>query len=157
MTLPVIPEPKFDPAELKLLTEQLDAENETISFLLKTHLFVEYHLDRLLANYLGEKREPLDRIDLRFAQKLSLVDAFALLPEQCIRSLRALNKLRNKCVHTFNTCPSMEDMGLVAAELIPFFRTEKIDNVPDFLKAYMAFLFGFFSAAAYDLNSRREP
>jgi hypothetical protein len=75
-----IPEPSFDPAELRLLFEQLDAENETISFLLKTHLFSEYHMDRLLADYLGEKREPLDRIDLRFAQKLSLIDSFALLP-----------------------------------------------------------------------------
>jgi hypothetical protein len=50
----------------------------------------------------------------------------------------------------------MEDMRCVGAALAPFFRAENIDNVPDFLKAYMMFLFGFFSAAAYDLNQRGE-
>jgi hypothetical protein len=157
VTPPHIPEPHFDPDEEKLLLEQLDAEDETVSFLLKTHLFSEYHLDRLLANYLGEKREPLERIDLRFAQKLSLVDAFALLPEECIRSLRALNKLRNRCVHTFNTRPSMEDVRNVASELSGFLPcANAIDNVPQFLKAYMAFLFGYFSAGAYHLEHGKE-
>src|ERR1700682_5647925 len=151
-----IPEPSFDPGELKLLLGQLDAENETISFLLKTHLFSEYHMDRLLADYLGEKREPLDRIDLRFAQKLSLVDSIALLPEECIRSLRALNKLRNRCVHTFNTRPTMEDVRQVASAFSAFLpRAESIKNVPEFLKAYMAFLFGYFSAGSHDLKRRK--
>ncbi len=149
-----IPEPSFDPAELRLLFEQLDAENETISFLLKTHLFSEYHMDRLLADYLGEKREPLDRMDLRFAQKLSLIDSFALLPQECIRSLQALNKLRNRCVHTFNTRPTMEDVRQVASA-ISAFRAENIQTVPEFMKAYMAFLFGYFSASRYDLKRRR--
>jgi hypothetical protein len=149
-----IPEPSFDPAELRLLFEQLDAENETISFLLKTHLFSEYHMDRLLADYLGEKREPLDRIDLRFAQKLSLIDSFALLPQECIRSLQALNKLRNRCVHTFNTRPTLEDVRQVASA-ISAFRAENIQTVPEFMKAYMAFLFGYFSASRYDLKRRR--
>jgi hypothetical protein len=63
-----IPEPMLDPAEWKLLIDQLNAENETISFLLKAHLLSEYHVDRLLVDYLGEKREPLYRIGLRFAQ-----------------------------------------------------------------------------------------
>ncbi len=150
-----IPEPTFDPAEEKLLLGQLDAENETISFLLKTHLFSEYHMDQLLADYLGEKREPLDRIDLRFAQKLSLVDSFALLPEECIRSLHALNKLRNRCVHTFNTRPTMEDVRQVASAFNTF-RGESIQTVPEFLKAYMAFLFGYFSATRHDLKHRKE-
>ena len=149
-----IPEPSFDPAELRLLFEQLDAESETISFLLKTHLFSEYHMDRLLADYLGEKREPLDRMDLRFAQKLSLIDSFALLPQECIRSLQALNKLRNRCVHTFNTRPTMEDVRQVASA-ISAFRAENIQTVPEFMKAYMAFLFGYFSASRYDLKRRR--
>ncbi len=150
-----IPELTFDPAEFQLLLDQLDAENETISFLLKTHLFSEYHMDRLLADYLGEKREPVDRIDLRFAQKLSLIDSFALLPEECIRSLRALNKLRNRCVHTFNTRPTIEDVRQVASEIKAFVpRVNDTENVADFLKAYMFFLFGYFSAAKYDLKHK---
>jgi hypothetical protein len=150
-------EPTFDPAEFKLLLDQLDAENETISFLLKTHLFAEYQMDRLLADYLGEKREPLYRIDLRWHHKLSLIDSFALLPEECIRSLRALNKLRNRCVHTFNTRPTMEDVRQVAPAFSAFLpRAEHIQTVPEFLKAYMFFLFGYFSAGGYDLKRRKE-
>jgi hypothetical protein len=152
-----IPEPTLDPAEFNLLVRQLDAENETISFLLKAHLFSEYHMDRLLADYLDEKREPLYRIDLRFHQKLSLIDPFALLPENSIRSLRALNKLRNRCVHTFNTRPTMEDMKEVASAISEFMPDhDSLKTVPEFLKAYMAFLFGFFSAARYDLKQRKD-
>jgi hypothetical protein len=148
--------PTIDPTEFKLLLDQLDAENETISFLLKTHLFAEYHMDRLLADYLGEKREPLYRIDLRWHHKLSLIDSFALLPEECIRSLRALNKLRNRCVHTFNTHPTMEDMRQVAFAFSAFLpHGERIQTVPEFLKAYMFFLFGYFSAAKYDLKAQQ--
>ncbi len=151
-----IPAPRFDTAELKILFEQFEAENETISFLLKAHLFSEYHLDRLLAAYLGKKREPLDAIDLRFAQKLSLVDSFGLLPQSCIRSLRVLNKLRNKCVHNFDTRPSVEDVRQVTDELDPFVpRAESINSVPELLKAYMASLFGYVSAS-YDLSAKQQ-
>lgn len=145
------PEPNLDesdPAlpELDLLLEQLNADNETISFLLKAHLYSEYYLDRLLATYLGEKREPLERIYPSFAQKLTLVDAFALLPQDCVRSLRALNKLRNKCVHNFNTRPSLEDVRRVALELADFPRPPaQFANVRDVLSRYMIQLFGRFT------------
>jgi hypothetical protein len=149
--------PTVDPAEFKLLLDQLNAENETISFLLKTHLFAEYHMDRLLADYLGEKRERFYRIDLRWHHKLALIDSFALFPEECVRSLRALNKLRNRCVHAFNTRPTIEDVRQVASAFSTFLpRVESIQTVPEFLKAYMFFLFGYFSAAKYDLKRRKE-
>jgi hypothetical protein len=152
-----IPEPLLDRTEWRLLFDQLDAENETISFLLKAHLFSEYHMDRLLADYLGEKREPVYRIGLRFAQKVSLIDSFALLPPECIRSLRALNDLRNRCVHTFNTRPTIEDVRQVASEIKDFVpRAKDTENVSDFLKAYMFFLFGYFSGARHHLTLRKE-
>ncbi len=152
-----IPDVKVEQAELERLWEQLYAENETISFLLKAHLFSEYWLDRLLAEYLGEKREPLERTRLRFSQKLSLVDSFALLPVECVRSLGALNKLRNDCVHTFNTRPTMEDVRKVGFELAEFQRAAaRLQTVAEFLKAYMLFLLGYFSAARYDLEQRRR-
>jgi hypothetical protein len=158
-----IPDVQIEQAEQERLIEQLYAENETISFLLNAHLYSEYWLDQLLAEYLGEKREPLERVGLRFAQKLTLVDSFALLPAECIRSLRALNKLRNECVHTFNTRPTLEDVRKVGYELAEFKReTERqqtageyrAETVGEFLKAYMHFLLGYFSAAKYDLKRR---
>ena len=158
-----IPDVQIEQAEQERLIEQLYAENETISFLLNAHLYSEYWLDQLLAEYLGDKREPLERMRLRFAQKLSLVDSFALLPAECIRSLRALNKLRNECVHTFNTRPTLEDVRKVGHELAEFQRTTerleateefRVQTVGEFLKAYMHFLLGYFSAAKYDLKQR---
>jgi hypothetical protein len=82
-----IPELRIEKAEQMRFVEQLYAENETISFLLKAHLYSEYWLDRLLA--LGQMREPLERMRLSFAQKLSLLDSFALLPVECTRSFSA--------------------------------------------------------------------
>jgi hypothetical protein len=114
--------------ELKLLLEQLDAENESISFLLKAHLFSEYHLERLLSIYLGKKREPIERLDLKFAQKLALVDLYALLSTKCISSLHALNKLRNRCVHTFNTGPTVNDVLKVVAQLGEEFQAKTGDR-----------------------------
>jgi hypothetical protein len=159
-----IPDVQIEQAEHERLWEQLYAENETISFLLKAHLYSEYWLDRLLAEYSGEKREPLERMRLRFVQKLSLVDSFALLPEECVRSLRALNKLRNDCVHTFNTRPTLEDVQKVGFELTEFQRATAefqrtagdIQSVEELLKAYMHFLLGYFSAAKYDLEQHRR-
>jgi len=145
MDEPKIPDVQIEKAEQERLFEQLYSENATISFLLKAHLYSEYWLDRLLAEHLGRKREPLEKLRLRFSQKLSLVDSFALLPPECVRSLRALNKLRNDCVHTFNTRPTMEDVRRVGAELVQFRQaSEGIQTVGEFLKAYMHFLLGFF-------------
>ena len=145
-----IPDVQIEQAEQERLLEQLYAENETISFLLKAHLSSEYWLDRLLAEYLEEKREPLERMSLRFAQKLSLVDSFALLPVECVQSLAALNKLRNDCVHTFNNRPTLEDVRKVGFKLADFQRAaDSLQTVGEFLKAYMLFLLGYFSAAKY--------
>jgi len=126
--------------ELKLLLEQLDAENESISFLLKAHLYAEYHLERLLSTYLGNKVSLLERFDLKFAQKLSLVDSYALLSTQCISSLYALNKLRNRCVHTFNTRPTSDDVLKVVSCLGQDFRAEwTTGDVKDISTGYLWF------------------
>jgi hypothetical protein len=151
------PDPIFDQGEMKIFLEQLQAENETISNLLKAHLFSEYYLDRLLGEYLGKKRDPVERLDLRFSQKLSLIDAFALLPQECVRSLRALNKVRNRCVHTFNTRPAIEDIRGVVSELPALTSMgTAIEKVPELLLTYMGFLFGYFSGAMHHLKGGKE-
>jgi hypothetical protein len=138
-----IPKPFTDRNEWELYLRQLANKDETISFLLKTHLFSEFQMDLLLEDYLDKKREPLDPINLRFVQKLSLIDSLALLPQECIRSLRALNTLRNRCVHTFNTRPTIEDVRQVASAFNSF-QPEGLQSVSDFLEAYMEFLFSYF-------------
>lgn len=141
-----IPRPFTDRHEWDLYLDQLANKDETISFLLKTHLFSEFQMDLLLADYLGQKREPLDPVNLRFVQKLSLIDSLALLPQECIRSLRALNTLRNRCVHTFNTRPTIADVRQVASALSSF-QPEGLQSVSEFLEAYMESLFPYFVTA----------
>jgi hypothetical protein len=138
----------FDVEGLKLLVDQLNAENETISFLLKAHLLSEYYIDKLLSVYLGKNKHPIDRLELGYAKKLALVKSFHLLQEDCIASLAALNILCNRCVHNFNTTPSLMDMQEVTGKFLNFLpRGDKIENVVDLIKAYMFFLAGRFSGA----------
>jgi hypothetical protein len=58
-------------------------------------------------------------------------------------------------VHTFNTRPTIEDVQQVASEFGSFL-PESFQSVPEFLKAYMQFLFGYFGAARHDLKRRKE-
>lgn len=97
----------------------------------------------------------LERLDLKFAQNLALVDSYALLSTKCVSSLHAPNKLRNRCVHTFNTRPTVNDVLKVVAQLGEEFQAERATgDAKGILTAYLGFLCGHFAAAYFDLVNK---
>jgi hypothetical protein len=134
-----------DIPHLKLLVEQLSDKDETVSTLLKAHLFTEHLIDQILGEYLGGNRDKVYRLKLGYAQKLTLLESFDLVPPEIVTSLSELNRLRNKSVHTLNAKPTPQEIRPIFDRLpepgLPNAREHNDANL--MLHRYMAFMCGY--------------
>jgi len=73
--------------------------NDPFATVLKTHMYTEYILERLIHSNLERGDRIIDEGRLTYYQKLMLVDSFNLLNDRFIKSLNKLNQLRNRCAH----------------------------------------------------------
>lgn len=79
------------------LAETLTADDDpALGPLLRFHLLAEQLFHRL---FLSSFRHAKHLEDFRFAQKLSIVRALGVVPDQAIEGMRRVNTLRNRCAH----------------------------------------------------------
>lgn len=112
--------------------------------LLKAHLFAERLLDELILSRFGADSSAVERLDLRFAQKVSLAENLLLLPPECAESFRKLNKLRNACAHTLHAAPTMAQvvdvLGTISKDIPDLLPANSIEVL---LNRFMSFLCGY--------------
>ena len=143
----------IDIAHFKLLVDQLSDEDETVSTLLKAHLFTEHLIDQILGQHLNGNRDKVYHLKLRYAQKLSLLESFDLVPAEIVASLSELNRLRNQCVHTLSAKPSPDEIRPIfdrLASLAPPNAREDRDT-KRMLQRYMAFMCGYLPTPTPDI------
>ncbi len=80
---------------LKLVLAQEDDAMRVI----KIQLFSEYFLNEAIAAYLRCDKAGVDRLGMRYAQKVTFLEVAGLLDKDCCDFLRKLNSLRHKVAH----------------------------------------------------------
>lgn len=88
----------FKEREFKRLIEACGKDDPTL-VILKVHLTTEYYMERTLYSALRRPDKLFNDSSLTYIQKLSLLAAQELIPDQLHSSLKNLNKVRNKCSH----------------------------------------------------------
>lgn len=87
------------------ILEELYASDETVMVILKGHLLVEEHLNRILSTQLSRPEE-IDKAGLKFSQRLQLVKALATIEFADFPAwdlISSLNSLRNQLAHSLST------------------------------------------------------
>ncbi len=82
--------------------------DDHIAIVLKSHLLIEYLLDKIVKYKL--ERDP-DK--LMFAKKLKLINSKGLIPDYIFRNIDIVNRLRNKLVHELNYELGAEEMKII--------------------------------------------
>jgi hypothetical protein len=136
---------------IRLIPDQIFDSDETVSLVLKTHLFAEYLIEGLLSEHLGDNAVPILQLELSFYQKLSLISSYELIPDYVVGSLRRLNRLRNKCVHTFNLKPNREDVFFIFEGITDELPYPDYDvEVKILLLRYMGFIAGYLAPKSWE-------
>ncbi len=134
-----------------LVQEQISNNDETVSLVLKTHLFTEYLMEGLLTQQLGDKADPIIQLDLGFSRKLSLVSSYKLIPDFVVASLRRLNKLRNQCVHTLNLNPSYDDVFVIFDGITDYLPYTNYDvSIKKLMIWYTGFVTGYLAPRTWE-------
>lgn len=141
------------PQTVRLLIEQFSDKDETVSTLLKAHLFTEHLIDQILGQHLDGKRDKVYRLKLGYAKKLSLLESFDLVPDEIHASLTKLNQLRNHCVHTLNAKPSPAEIQPIFDDLpsLAMPNAREVGNTKYMLNRYMAFMCGYLPTPTNDV------
>ncbi|MDQ1592077.1 MAG: hypothetical protein QOG71_2704 [Pyrinomonadaceae bacterium] len=90
---------------------------EPIMALLRVHLLTEYYLERIIHLQLARGDKLIESGNFSYSQKLSLVSAMNVLPDDLLSCLKNLNKVRNKCSHEKDYQPTFADVELIGRPL----------------------------------------
>jgi hypothetical protein len=89
--------PELLDRDSRALADTLTAgDDPALGPLLRFHLLAEQLFHRL---FLSSFRHAKNLENFRFAQKLSVVTALGIVPDQAIEGMRRVNALRNRCAH----------------------------------------------------------
>ena len=103
--------------EFKQLRRALGRESDPTMIVLRSHLYVENLLERILLITLSRGDKLIESGNLTFHQKLVLVDSLDCMPDEIVSSLRGLNKLRNQCAHELDKQIQMADITKLGSPL----------------------------------------
>ncbi len=94
--------------------EDLD---DPVLLVLRTHLFFEYLLERVICAELPRGDILIEHGSLSFSQKLTLVRALDCVGDELTTVLRHLNKIRNQCSHERDKKITQADVDLIGRPL----------------------------------------
>jgi hypothetical protein len=120
------------------------------ALLLKCHLLVERTLEELIRVSFYPNADAILALNLKFAQKITLVskthlaDGFPLVADYAVGSLRKLNKLRNDLAHSLDaTVSNVDVVDLFCGEedRLPYGDISE-DSISENLQRYLYFILG---------------
>ena len=88
------------PFDMQLWTKHMNA-GDHLAMIIRTHLYVEFILNRRIEALLVNKRH-LSVGSLKFSMKLNMAVAFGIVPDEDFPALNKLNGFRNDFAHDLN-------------------------------------------------------
>lgn len=107
---------KFVDEEFKAFEKLCPRGQDPVLSILRLHLLVEYHLERIFHLCLA-RGDKISSESFSFAHKLSLVEALDVLDDRTVQSLKNLNRVRNRCAHEFDKTITASDIELIGRPL----------------------------------------
>ncbi len=86
----------------------IEGENKNLSVVLRSHLIIEYYMDRYIALAIPEV-EDWKKLRLTFIKKLEIINNKRTTFGMLYPGVKALNKIRNKYAHNLNYKPKESD------------------------------------------------
>jgi hypothetical protein len=97
------------PSEITMeLVCRIRYHDDHIAIVLKSHLLIEYLLNKIVKHKLE-----LDPDKLIFSKKLKLLYSKGLIPDYIFRNIDKINSLRNKLVHELNYELEVSEMEII--------------------------------------------
>lgn len=137
-------------AEQRKFNEAINHEHDTTMLVLRTHLYTESLLERVILLNLPRGDKLIEASILTYAQKLLVVDSLDCIKDPVIASLRNINKLRNQCAHELSKSITDADVIKIGSPLGKFFTAarKKAEHDPaKTLQAVFAYVCGYMAGA----------
>lgn len=91
----------------KFMDKHFHASEDTLTKVLKTHLYIENLINEILNSSFPNSNKLLT---LKFSRKIDLIEAMNDYSGKIIKPLRALNHIRNKYAHDLNYKPTEQEI-----------------------------------------------
>ncbi len=133
--------------------------HDPVLLILRTHLYIEYMLERLIIAKLDRGDRIVEKGRLSFAQKLVLVSAFDYVKDIQITMMRNLNAVRNRCAHERQKEITMADIELIGRPLGKAFseiRKAEHDDILTCLRSTLDTICGSLGAYTHYLEENDE-
>jgi hypothetical protein len=125
-------------------------QNPVLS-VLRAHLLTEYYMERLF-HLMLPRGDVLSDANLSYAQKISLLEAFAKIEDRTIQCLKNLNRLRNRCAHEYDKTITQADVDLIGRPLgreHTEIRRRLVDDVAGYLREILCCICGNITGEIY--------
>ncbi|GAB5478648.1 MAG: hypothetical protein Marn2KO_21150 [Marinobacter nauticus] len=126
-------------------------ESDPTMLVLRGHLYTENTLERLILALFPRGDRLIESGNLSFHHKLAVVNAFDVVPDSAISSLRNLNKIRNQAAHNLNKSITASDVAKIGSPFGKRFTEIKKDaefDVNETLRGVIHYLCGYLDAVA---------
>ncbi|CAD5356888.1 hypothetical protein [Citrobacter freundii] len=124
--------------------------HDKIGRVLKCHLVIENFLTRFISDFY--KIECIDRLQLKFAQKVEMLPKNGLSASFVRPGIIQLNRVRNRCGHDLNSQIAKHDIAAIYQVLEVSRRGVVFDEPVDAIEAFTPIACAFLSVAPPDLQ-----
>ncbi|MGO2496794.1 MAG: hypothetical protein ACTH6I_02125 [Vibrio litoralis] len=132
-------------------------ESDPTMQVLKAHLFAENAFENLIALQLPRGDKVVERGNLSFHQKLVLIDALNIVPDNVISSFRFLNKIRNQFAHDLDASVTHNDLLKLGSPLGKKFTEYRKESAGDdelLLKKLIHYLCGTITGISFAYENK---
>ena len=87
--------------------KHIAANNDILSIVLKTHLFIENLIDEIIEKVFVK---PKEIVNSKFFFKVQIIEALGIVPTNIINKIKTLNTIRNRFAHNINYRITLKDI-----------------------------------------------
>lgn len=142
--------------EVAAMAESLEDKSGQVITTLRFHLVCENLLERIILAKL-QRGDRIIKANLLFYKKLCLVDSFDIIDDSCIKALRKLNEIRNKCSHEADKQITESDIEQIGRPFGKDFIKEKVDHSGELEKYLIAVLMLIYKKLTIELLKLEHP
>jgi len=116
------------------VTSAFNREHDLIGRVLKCHLVLETYIDKAL-DHLNKDQLALDKISLRFFQKIELLETKIDEHKTYFTGIKKLNTIRNKFAHNLKAAVTVEDVKEMKT-IVEMYRRKRMTNPVEIIEDF---------------------
>jgi hypothetical protein len=145
--------------EVKKLWHMCPKEQNPVLSIIRFHLLTEYSMERIF-NLVLPRGDKIADSSLTYAQKISLLEALAIVEDQTIQCLKNLNRVRNRCAHESEkeiTGADLELIGNLLGKEHVKIRRSYDDDTQKYLHSILSSIYRNITKKIWELENAQLP